>query len=39
MHSQEAIEYQFRGVEEAERDAIVGGTLAGLLGLEAVAGR
>jgi hypothetical protein len=39
MHSQEAIEYQFRGVEEAERDAIVGGTLAGLLGLEVVAGR
>ncbi len=34
MHSREAIEHQFDGVDPEERKAIVGGTLGGLLGLE-----
>ena len=34
MHSREAIEHQFKGVDPEDRRAIVGGTLGGLLGLE-----
>jgi predicted TIM-barrel fold metal-dependent hydrolase len=35
MHSQDAIDYQFRGVEPTERVAILGGTLGDLLGVKA----
>ena len=35
MHTREAIEYQFKGVPEDERAAILGGTLGGLLGVKA----
>ena len=38
MHSREAIDHQFRGVDPAERKAILGGTLAGLLGVKAPTG-
>ncbi len=34
MHSRESIERQFEGVAPEERQAIVGGTLGGLLGVE-----
>lgn len=37
MHSREALEQQFRGVDATERQAIVGGTLAGLLGIDLAA--
>lgn len=33
MHSREAIDHQFKGVAPEERNAIVGGTLGGLLGV------
>ncbi|HEX7522352.1 MAG TPA: amidohydrolase family protein [Acidimicrobiia bacterium] len=35
LHTREAIEHQFRGVEPADRAAILGGTLGGLLGVKA----
>ena len=35
LHTREAIEYQFKGVPEDERAAILGGTLGGLLGVKA----
>jgi predicted TIM-barrel fold metal-dependent hydrolase len=35
MHSREAIDHQFRGVDPEERRAILGGTLGGLLGVKA----
>jgi predicted TIM-barrel fold metal-dependent hydrolase len=35
LHTHEAIEHQFRGVEPAERAAILGGTLGGLLEVKA----
>ena len=38
MHSREAIEHQFRGVEPEARTAILGGTLGGLLGVEVPTG-
>jgi len=38
MHSREAIEQQFRGVDPEERKAIVGGTLGRLLGVEVPVG-
>ena len=38
MHSGEAIEYQFRDVAAEERQAILGGTLGGLLGVTGPAG-
>ena len=37
LHTQEAIEYQFHDVPAAERAAILGGTLGGLLGVRAPA--
>jgi len=37
LHTREAIEYQFKGVPEDERAAILGGTLGGLLGVKAPA--
>ena len=38
MHSREAIDHQFRGVDPDERAAILGGTLGGLLGVKAPTG-
>jgi len=38
MHSREAIEQQFHGVDPEERKAIVGGTLGRLLGVEVPVG-
>ena len=35
LHTGEAIDHQFRGVEPADREAILGGTLGRLLGVEA----
>ena len=35
LHTREAIDYQFRDVDPDERRAILGGTLGGLLGVQA----
>ncbi len=37
LHTREAIDYQFRDVDPSERRAILGGTLGGLLGVQAPA--